>query len=121
MSKTLLIVHHTPSPATRELLEAVVAGANDPEIEGVDVLTRPALAATVPDLLDADGYLFGTPANLGYMSGALKHYLGQYSLIKRFAHDQQPIPASMSECHATTILRSRGSSTMCSSDSEAAK
>jgi hypothetical protein len=31
MSQTLLIVHHTPSPAARELLEAVPAGANDPE------------------------------------------------------------------------------------------
>ena len=40
----------------------------------MDVLARPALAATVPDLLEADGYLFGTPANLGYMSGALKHF-----------------------------------------------
>lgn len=74
MTKTLLIVHHTPSPATREVLEAVLAGANDPEIVGVAVMTRPALAATVSDVLDADGYLFGTPANLGYMSGALKHF-----------------------------------------------
>ncbi|MCV7078851.1 flavodoxin family protein [Mycobacterium szulgai] len=74
MSKTLLIVHHTPSPATREVLEAVLAGANDPEIQGVDVLARPALAATLPDMLDADGYLFGTTANFGYMSGALKHF-----------------------------------------------
>jgi multimeric flavodoxin WrbA len=74
MSKTLLIVHHTPSPGTRELLEAVLAGAKDPEIEGVEVLTRPALSATVPDVLEADGFLFGTPANLGYMSGALKHF-----------------------------------------------
>lgn len=74
MTKTLLIVHHTPSPATREVLEAVLAGANDPEIAGVAVMTRPALAATIPDVLDADGYLFGTPANLGYMSGALKHF-----------------------------------------------
>lgn len=80
MSKTLLIIHHTPSPATRELLEAVLSGANDPDIDGVSVVTRPALAATVPDLLDADGYLFGTPANLGYMSGALKHYLARYRL-----------------------------------------
>jgi multimeric flavodoxin WrbA len=32
------------------------------------------LAATVNDMLDADGYLFGTPANLGYMAGALKHF-----------------------------------------------
>lgn len=70
---TLLVIHHTPSPATRELLEAVLAGTADPEIDGVDVVVRPALAATVPDVLSADGYLFGTPANFGYMSGALKH------------------------------------------------
>ncbi len=74
MSKTLLVVHHTPSPATRELLEAVLDGAKDPEITGVDVAVRPALAATLPDMLDADGYLFGTTANFGYMSGALKHF-----------------------------------------------
>jgi multimeric flavodoxin WrbA len=74
VSKTLLVVHHTPSPTTRELLEAVLAGANDPEIDDVDVISRPALAATIPDMLDADGYLFGTTANFGYMSGALKHF-----------------------------------------------
>nr|WP_090344178.1 flavodoxin family protein [Mycolicibacterium malmesburyense]CRL75470.1 multimeric flavodoxin WrbA [Mycolicibacterium malmesburyense] len=74
MSKTLLVVHHTPSPGTRELLEAVLAGAKDPDIEGVETVVRPALAATLPDMLDADGYLFGTTANFGYMSGALKHF-----------------------------------------------
>jgi multimeric flavodoxin WrbA len=74
VSKTLLIVHHTPSPATRELLEAVLAGARDPDVVGVEVVVRPALAATVPDVLGADGYLFGTTANFGYMSGALKHF-----------------------------------------------
>ncbi|MBF0662763.1 flavodoxin family protein [Rhodococcus sp. (in: high G+C Gram-positive bacteria)] len=72
--RTLLVVHHTPSPATRELLEAVLAGANDPDIDGVTVRVVPALGATVPDVLAADGYLFGTPANFGYMSGALKHF-----------------------------------------------
>jgi multimeric flavodoxin WrbA len=74
MSRTLLVVHHTPSPATRELLEAVLAGTHDPDITGVDVVARPALAATIPDMLEADGYLFGTTANFGYMSGALKHF-----------------------------------------------
>ena len=71
---TLLVVHHTPSPATREVLESVLAGAKDPDIAGVDVVVRPALAATIADMLSADGYLFGTPANFGYMSGALKHF-----------------------------------------------
>ncbi|RRQ26821.1 flavodoxin family protein [Rhodococcus sp. Eu-32] len=71
---TLLVIHHTPSPSTRELLEAVLAGASDPEIEGVTVRSVPALGATVPDVLEADGYLFGTSANFGYMSGALKHF-----------------------------------------------
>lgn len=73
-NKTLLIVHHTPSPATQAMLEAVIAGATDELIEGVDVVRRPALGATVKDALDADGYLLGTPANIGYMSGALKHF-----------------------------------------------
>lgn len=69
----LLIVHHTPSPPTHALLEAVRSGASDPSIEGVDVELRAALALTVPDVLGADAFLLGTPANFGYMSGALKH------------------------------------------------
>ncbi|MFD4790813.1 flavodoxin family protein [Streptomyces sp. NPDC058459] len=74
---SLLIVHHTPSPNCQELFEAVVSGATAPEIEGVRVVRRAALAATASDVLAADGYLLGTPANLGYMSGALKHFLDQ--------------------------------------------
>ncbi|MFI9007410.1 flavodoxin family protein [Actinosynnema sp. NPDC053489] len=70
----LLIVHHTPSPALQELFEAVVAGATDPDIEGVEVVRRPALSATASDVLDADGFVLGTPANIGYISGALKHF-----------------------------------------------
>ncbi|HVT21960.1 MAG TPA: NAD(P)H-dependent oxidoreductase [Mycobacteriales bacterium] len=71
---TLLVVHHTPSPATQELLEAVLAGTNDEAIEGVDVRAVPALVAGPIDVLEADGYLLGTPANIGYVSGALKHF-----------------------------------------------
>jgi multimeric flavodoxin WrbA len=70
----LLVVHHTPSPSTQALFEAVLAGATHPDVEGVEVVRRAALAATVPDVLEADGYLLGTPANLGSMSGALKHF-----------------------------------------------
>lgn len=69
----LLIVHHTPSPHCQEMFEAVLAGATDPEIEGVEVVRRPALTCSPADFLEADGYLLGSPVNLGYLSGALKH------------------------------------------------
>ena len=73
----LLVVHHTPSPALQAMLEAVVAGARDPALVNVDVAVSPALAAGVPDVLAADGFVLGTPANIGYMSGALKYFFDQ--------------------------------------------
>lgn len=69
----LLVAHHTPSPATQELLEAALAGARHDAIEGVEVVVRPALTCSEVEVLEADGYVLGTPANIGYMSGALKH------------------------------------------------
>ncbi len=68
----LLVVHHTPSPAMQALLEAARAGMA--MVDGVEVVTRPALSASASDLLSADAVLLGTPANLGYMSGAVKHF-----------------------------------------------
>ena len=84
----LLIVHHTPSPSTHTLLEAVRSGATNSEIVGVDVVVRPALTASVLDALEADAYLLGTPANLGYMAGALKHFFDQiyYPCLDATAH-----------------------------------
>ncbi|GGK73052.1 flavodoxin family protein [Ornithinimicrobium pekingense] len=70
----LLVVHHSPTRGVRSLTEAVLAGAHDPLVEGVEVLALPALEARAEDVLAADGYLLGTPANFGYMSGALKHF-----------------------------------------------
>ncbi len=70
----LLIVHHTPSPHVHSMLEAARSGAHDDAITGVDVMVRAALRATAVDVLEADAYLLGTPANLGYISGALKHF-----------------------------------------------
>lgn len=75
--RTLLIVHHTTSPATHALLDAVREGATDPRIAGVRTVVRAALEANATDVLAADAYLLGTPANLGYMSGALKHFFDQ--------------------------------------------
>ena len=70
----LLVVHHSPAPMMAALTEAVIAGAHDDEVEGVEVVVREALEASAADVLAADGYLLGTTANFGYMSGALKHF-----------------------------------------------
>jgi NAD(P)H-dependent FMN reductase len=74
----LLIVHHSPTRSLQSLTDAVVAGAHDDAIEGVEVTVLEALAfargeAGAEDLVAADGYVLGTTANFGYMSGAMKH------------------------------------------------
>jgi multimeric flavodoxin WrbA len=74
----LLVIHHSPTRALQSLTEQVLAGSRDDSIEGVEVVERPALAfatgeAGADDLLAADGFVLGTTANFGYMSGALKH------------------------------------------------
>lgn len=70
----LLVVHHSPTLPTRGIADAVLAGARLDEIEGVEVIERAALEATIDDVLGADGYILGTTANFGYISGALKHF-----------------------------------------------
>lgn len=70
----VLVVHHTVSPPLDALLRAAVDGASRPELPEVEVVVRPALTCSAVDVLEADGYLLGTPANLGSMSGALKHF-----------------------------------------------
>src|SRR3954447_18642592 len=59
------------------MLEAVIEGARQPGLAEVDAVVRPALVASAVDVLEADGYALGTPANLGYISGALKHFFDQ--------------------------------------------
>ena len=71
---TLLVVHHSPTTTVRALTDAVLAGAADDAIDGVDVVVRGALEATSEDVTAADAVLLGTTANFGYMSRALKHF-----------------------------------------------
>lgn len=71
---TLLIVHHSPTPKLQSIADAVIAGANDDAITGVEVKVVHALDATAEDVLAADAYILGTAANFGYISGALKHF-----------------------------------------------
>lgn len=76
----VLVVHHSPGSALPELLEAALDGMRHPELDEVDVVERAALEAESGDVLEADGILLGTPANFGYMSGALKHFFDRVFL-----------------------------------------
>jgi multimeric flavodoxin WrbA len=74
----LLVIHHSPTRAVAAITESVLAGCHDEAIEDVEIVPCRALdfgtgSATSDDILGADGYLLGTTANFGYMSGALKH------------------------------------------------
>ena len=72
MSRRLLIVGHAPSPNTKRLFDAVVAGAKSENGDDVEVIARSPFEAGPKDVLAADGIILGTTENLGYMSGALK-------------------------------------------------
>lgn len=62
----LLIVWHSRTGAARALAEAAAEGA------GAAARLLPADRVQPADLLDAAGYLFACPENLGTMSGAMK-------------------------------------------------
>ena len=74
MNKNLLIVAHIPSPNTMALRNALLKGAGNSEVKGIDVTVRTPFEADAEDVLLADGILLGTTENLGYMSGALKDF-----------------------------------------------
>ncbi len=99
-AKQLLIVAHAPSPNTRRLLDAVLAGARSEDVENVAVRALPPLQAGPDDVLAANAIILGTTENLGYMSGALKDFFDRiyypclertqglpYALYIRAGHD----------------------------------
>jgi multimeric flavodoxin WrbA len=67
----LLIVYHTQSGNTAQLMAAVTRGA---QREPVEVVMKRAFDATLADLLACQGVIFGTAEYNGYMSGALKDF-----------------------------------------------
>jgi multimeric flavodoxin WrbA len=70
----VLIVFHSRSGGTEAMAEAVVAGATDDAIEGVEVRVQQAFDTTVDDVRACNALVLGTPENFGYMSGALKDF-----------------------------------------------
>ncbi len=90
------------------MAEAAIAGARDPDVGGVDVVVRDALAARPEDVLGCDAVIVGTPENFGYMSGAIKMFFETiyypcleqsqglpYALLIRAGNDGQGALASM--------------------------
>ena len=70
----LLVVFHSRSGGTQAMTDAVVAGANDDAIEGVEVRVQRAFDTTVDDVRACNGIVLGTPENFGYMAGAIKDF-----------------------------------------------
>lgn len=70
--KRLLIVYYSRSGETERMAKAVIRGARDDAIAGIDVIVKPALEACPKDVMRASGIILGTPENFGYMSGAMK-------------------------------------------------
>jgi multimeric flavodoxin WrbA len=71
-TKTLLIVYHSTTGGTRQMVEAAARGAALEPTVRVRLLSAPMAQAA--DLLEADGYIFGTPENLAAISGLMKDF-----------------------------------------------
>ena len=70
--KRLLILYHSQSGNTERLAQEAYDGARQASETHTERVR--AYDATLQHLLDCDGVLFGTPENLGYMSGAIKDF-----------------------------------------------
>jgi len=57
------------------MADAVLRGAGNSDVQGVEVRAKSALDACGDDLLWADAFIIGSPENFGYMSGAVKYFL----------------------------------------------
>lgn len=71
-SKKLLIIAHAPSENTQKMLEAVIKGASNPDVENVDVRFLTPLETQPDDINSANAIILGTTENLGYMAGLVK-------------------------------------------------
>ena len=70
--KSLLVVYHSATGGTEQMVRALAAGAAREPAVTTRVLG--AVAAGPDDLLAADGYVFAAPENLAAMSGLMKDF-----------------------------------------------
>ncbi len=70
--KTLLVVYHSLTGGTEQMVRALAAGAAAEG--GITTRLLHAAAAQPADVLAADAYVFATPENLAAISGQLKDF-----------------------------------------------
>lgn len=81
--KTLLVIWHSHTGGTAQMVAALVEGARG--VDGVRVIERRAVDATAEHALAADAFVFATPECLAMLSGALKDFFDRsyYDLLDR--------------------------------------
>src|SRR6202451_1149195 len=81
--KALLIVYHSMTGGTLQMVQAATAGARLESAVAVSLLR--AAEARAEDVLSADGYIFATPENLAGMSGMMKDFFDRtyYAAFER--------------------------------------
>jgi multimeric flavodoxin WrbA len=81
--KALLIVYHTMTGGTRQMVLAAADGARSES--DIEVRVKAAQDTGPDDVLQADGYLFATPENLAAMSGLMKDFFDRcyYAVLER--------------------------------------
>ena len=70
--KTLLVVYHSMTGGTEQMVRALVAGTAAED--GVTTRLLHASAAQATDVLAADAYVFASPENLAAISGLMKDF-----------------------------------------------
>lgn len=70
----ILLVQYAPTKNTKDLAAAVAAAKDYPELIAANFIRINPLDPDLTHFNDCAGVVLGTPANFGYMSGALKHF-----------------------------------------------
>jgi multimeric flavodoxin WrbA len=101
---TLLIVYHSLTGGTLQMVEAASTGAR--QEESVEVRVLHASQAGPQDLLQAQGYLFATPENLAAISGLMKDFFDRsyYGVLDRI----QGRPYASWSAPAATVITQPG-------------
>jgi multimeric flavodoxin WrbA len=81
--RTLLIVYHSMTGGTLQMVQAAASGARTESEVQVSLLR--AADAQADDVLNAGGFIFATPENLAAMSGKMKDFFDRtyYAVLDR--------------------------------------